>query len=52
MFHCEPDQIVARLRDVGFVVVSSQQSLNEVARANKRNEREALGALTSLLWKK
>lgn len=52
VFHNDPDAIVARLRDLGFTVASSQQSLNEIARTSGRNEREALGALTELLWKK
>ena len=52
VFHSEPEKIVARLRDVGFVVTSDQQSLAEIARANHRSDREALGALTELLWDK
>jgi hypothetical protein len=52
VFRSDPEKIVARLAEVGFVVVSSQQSISEVARANGRTEREALGALTELLWKK
>jgi hypothetical protein len=50
VFGGDADRVAARLRETGFVVASNQQSLYEIARASGRKDREALAALTQLLW--
>jgi hypothetical protein len=50
VFGGDPDKVADRLRDVGFVVDSNRQSLDDIARASGRKDREALAALTELLW--
>ena len=50
VFGGDPDRIVDRLRETGFTVESSQESLYAIARTSGRKDREALAALTRLLW--
>jgi hypothetical protein len=50
LFGGDAERVAARLREVGFPVESTRLSLSVVARASGRSEREALAALTDLLW--
>lgn len=50
VFASDPDRVADRLRETGFIVESNQQSLYAIARASGRKDREALAALTQLLW--
>jgi hypothetical protein len=50
VFGGDADRIADRLRETGFTVASNRQSLDEIARATGRKDREALAALTELLW--
>jgi hypothetical protein len=50
LFGGDAERVAARLREVGFPVESTRLSLSVVVRASGRSEREALAALTDLLW--
>lgn len=50
IFGGDPDRVAARLREIGFNVASNRQSIREIVRGSGRSEREALAALTDLLW--